>query len=124
MEDAKQKIEYFKNKLEEEKNKLEEGLAIVGKKNERVPGDWEVTAPDLNVDSSDPNDLADVFNAFQDRAAMEDKLEGRLAEVNQALNKIKKGTYGICQTCKKPIEEKRLEANPAAKNCIKHATNQ
>ena len=41
-------------------------------------------------------------------------------EIDAALEKMEKGTYGICEVCNKPIEEDRLEANPAAKTCKEH----
>lgn len=118
---SKEKIECFKEKLEKEKIRLEKDLDRVGKRNPNVPGDWEVSALDLNVETSDPNELADTFEELQTRAAIEDKLEERLTFVNQALARIKKGTYGICSVCKKEIEEKRLKINSIAKTCIKHA---
>lgn len=118
---SKEKIEHFKEKLEKKKESLERGLEHVGKKSSNVPGDWEVSMGDLNIETSDKNELADVFEEMETRAAIEDKLEESLTLVNQALGRIKKGTYGVCQTCKKPIEEKRLEVNLVAKNCIKHA---
>lgn len=118
---SKKKIEYFKEKLEKERERLEKSLEYVGKKSSNVPGDWETSLGDLNIETSDKNELADVFEEMETRAAIEDKLEEGLTLVNQALGRIKKGTYGICQTCKKPVEEKRLEVNIVAKNCIKHA---
>jgi DnaK suppressor protein len=43
-----------------------------------------------------------------------------LSEVQHALKRIKEGgTYGMCETCGKPIPEKRLEALPWASLCIK-----
>ena len=41
--------------------------------------------------------------------------------MNDALKRIAEGKYGTCVECGKPIEEKRLMANPIAKGCIKHA---
>jgi len=117
---SKEKIEYFKGVLEKEKNHLEKDLGRVGRRNPNVPGDWEVSPVDLNAEISDPNELADTFEEMETRAALEDKLEERLTFVNHALNRIKKGTYGYCQVCKEPIEEKRLKVNPVAKTCIKH----
>lgn len=43
-----------------------------------------------------------------------------LTEVNRALEKIDKGTYGQCETCSEEIETERLEAFPAATVCVKH----
>jgi len=117
---SKEKIEYFKEKLEKEKAHLEKDMKRVGKENPNAPGDWEVSPVDLNVEISDPNELADTFEELETRAALEDKLEERLMAVNQALARIKRGTYGYCQICKEEIEEKRLKINPVAKTCIKH----
>lgn len=120
---AKKKIEYFKKKLEEERARLEKSLERVGKRNPNVPDDWEVTAPESNISTADKSEIASAFEELETRAALEDKLEERLTFVNQALLRIKKKSYGICQTCKIPVEEKRLEVNPVARNCIKHAKN-
>ena len=39
--------------------------------------------------------------------------------IDEALRRIKEGTYGICGTCSKPISQKRLTAVPHAPLCIK-----
>ena len=38
--------------------------------------------------------------------------------IEQALDKIKKGEYGICIDCNEPISERRLENYPYAARCI------
>jgi RNA polymerase-binding transcription factor len=43
-----------------------------------------------------------------------------VADIDQALLRIKEGSYGICARCGKPIDERRLEALPTARydaNC-------
>jgi len=46
--------------------------------------------------------------------------EGRyLYHLNEALERIEDGAYGICRTCKDEISKKRLEAVPHATQCIK-----
>ena len=42
----------------------------------------------------------------------------RLDQINNALERIKKGTYGICLVCKREIPRERLEAIPYAFMCI------
>lgn len=42
-----------------------------------------------------------------------------IEKIKLALNKIDKGTYGICNSCKGKIAIKRLEALPHAFTCIK-----
>lgn len=118
---SKEKLEYFKKKLEGRKKELEGALSYVAQKNPANPEDWETTEPDMNVMISDKNELADIFEEFENRAAIEDKLEEKLTFVKEALERIKKGTYGICEEDGEMIDEKRLEVYPTAKNCLEHA---
>jgi len=41
-----------------------------------------------------------------------------LSEVEQALNKIDSGSYGLCEECEDPINEKRLKVVPWVRFCI------
>ena len=41
-----------------------------------------------------------------------------LTEVEDALEKFDAGTYGLCEICGAPIPEARLEAKPAARQCM------
>jgi RNA polymerase-binding transcription factor DksA len=41
-----------------------------------------------------------------------------LRSIDGALRRIEEGTFGICQTCRQPISEERLEAIPYATQCI------
>jgi len=38
--------------------------------------------------------------------------------VENALGKIEKGSYGLCEQCEEPINEKRLKAVPWVRFCI------
>lgn len=118
---SEERLDYFKKRLESEIIKIEGELGKVGKKNPEVEGDWEVETPDLNVGSSDENDLSDVYEEMQNRTALEDSLEESLVVTRRALEKIKKGAYGKCEVCAEDIGEKRLEAYPAAVKCVKHS---
>jgi DnaK suppressor protein len=42
----------------------------------------------------------------------------RLQEVDEALDRIANGTYGICEECGGPISLKRLEVRHVAKYCV------
>ena len=44
----------------------------------------------------------------------------RLRDVLDALDRIEKGTYGICEGSGKPIPTKRLEAFPSARYCVEY----
>ncbi len=41
-----------------------------------------------------------------------------LAEVNAALDRIDRGTFGRCEACGRPIARARLDALPHARHCI------
>lgn len=38
--------------------------------------------------------------------------------VNEALDRVETGDYGICQACEEPVSDKRLKAVPWAKHCV------
>jgi len=44
-----------------------------------------------------------------------DKESQMVAEIDQALLRIKEGSYGTCARCGRPIDELRLEAVPTAR---------
>lgn len=51
------------------------------------------------------------------------QLEDTLTEVERALAKLDEGTYGRCEVCGNEIGEARLEAMPATRYCIDHASS-
>ena len=60
---------------------------------------------------------ADEVEEFGTRLALENTLEKELKKIDHALDKIKKGKYGICEKCGKPISQGRLGVYPQAENC-------
>jgi len=111
----------YKGLLEAEKEKLLKELATVGKKVESKVDGWEATSTDLDSDSADENETADVMESLDENKGILDQLEIQLIQVEAALGKIEAGTYGKCNACGKEIPEARLEANPAALTCMEHA---
>jgi DnaK suppressor protein len=49
------------------------------------------------------------------------QLGAMLEDVDRALEKIKEGTYGICDRCGRLIPEARLEARPWSVRCVECA---
>lgn len=113
------KTEHFRKKLEAEKARLEAELKSVGRRNPAVPGDWEPMPTEIGMES-DLVDQADVIMNREGNAAILADLEARYDTTLEALKRISDGTYGKCEVCGKTIEEKRLEADPAATTCIEH----
>ena len=50
--------------------------------------------------------------------AMGGHLKNQLSEIEHALHKFETGTYGLCDSCGKPIAQERLEALPQASLCL------
>jgi RNA polymerase-binding transcription factor DksA len=74
----------------------------------------------MDIDTADENEVADKMGELEDNTSIMNQLDKQLNEVNAALEKIDKGTYGICEISGEPIERERLEANPSARTSLKH----
>ncbi len=111
----------YKTSLEKELKLLEDEMKKIARKNPSNPNDWEPVESEMNADTADSDEVADEMENFGENASILSKLEGQYDDIKIALDKIKNGTYGKCEVGGEDIPEKRLEANPAARTCIKHA---
>lgn len=116
----KKDLAYFKGKLEKEKTLLEEELGTISKFDPENVNGWEATSDNIVVDSADENEVADKMEELEGNKAILNRLEPQLNEVRAALDRIEKGTYGICEISGDEIERERLEANPSARTSMKH----
>jgi RNA polymerase-binding protein DksA len=84
---------------------------------------------DMGLDPDDPKiENLDFDFGFADSAqstaernkllALVERLREGLKDVDLALGKVEKGSYGICERCGRPIGAERLEALPAARLCL------
>ena len=112
---------HFKDLLLKEKALLEKELETVARKNPQNKGDWEPMSTDMEKGLTDLNEKADVLEDFEENIAITGKLEKQLGDVMDALDKITKETYGICEKTGKPIPIARLEANPSARTLAEFA---
>jgi RNA polymerase-binding transcription factor DksA len=112
-------FEKERSQLADEKAVLEKELASVGRINPSNPSDWEAVGPEIEQEA-DPNDAATLIEEADENAGILNDLEVRYNEVLDALMRIEKGTYGVCETGGEPIESARLAADPAARTCKKH----
>lgn len=55
---------------------------------------------------------------LEKRLVLENRVRQEMAAIDHTLEKIEKGTYGVCDNCGKPIAIERLEALPQASLCI------
>ncbi len=63
------------------------------------------------------DEAANIYNK-QVLLSLNENERMRLQEVDESLDRIENGTYGICEECGGPISLKRLEVRPVAKYCV------
>jgi RNA polymerase-binding protein DksA len=80
----------------------------------------EVVAASRASNADDEHDPEGATIAFerQQVVALLEQARRRLADVEAAVRAVEAGTYGICETCGRPIAAERLAARPAARTCI------
>jgi len=73
------------------------------------------------MSSQELNDEGDFAAASAETAvdsAILEQQRKELAEIDLALDKISKGTYGVCEMCEEPIGIERLKVKNFARYCI------
>jgi DnaK suppressor protein len=77
--------------------------------------------PESLTASSDIGDLVDQAGDERDRELsllLTGRDKEKLAAINEALEKLKEGTYGVCEECGDKIGQGRLKVMPLAKYCV------
>lgn len=110
-------LKHFRQKLLEYKSQLEEDIRSMRETGRHVS--MQDTLSELSMYDNHPADIGDeLFERSKDFA-----LEGNawilLGKVNDALCRIDKGTYGVCERCGKEIGLERLKAAPFTSYCLK-----
>ncbi len=112
----KKLIGELKGKLEEQKISLQKELESFASEDPNLKHNWDAKYP--NREDSDKDEKADDAQEYDNMLSLEHSLELKLKDVTMALEKIAKGTYGICEGCGDKISEERLLACPEAKTCL------
>jgi DnaK suppressor protein len=73
---------------------------------------------DISTMPIHPADLGTDNYELENTLGLMDSQRKLLAEINDALGRMQKGTYGICEGANEPIPKQRLEAIPWARYCI------
>ena len=102
-----------------EKKLLEEKEKIINSYRQK-----QETQERISEEYKEPSDVEDLGQMTYTEALL-DQLSNRdmfiLREIDYALQKIKEGTYGICEGCGAEIPEERLCAIPWTRFCAKCA---
>ena len=108
----------IKDKLEKEKKQLENSLGDVATKDPKAKDDYDAKFKNFGDPIFDNSAEAAEVSLYDSNLSVEGNLELKLRDVNDALDRIKKGNFGKCGTCGKNIDNARLEASPTAKLCM------
>ena len=78
----------------------------------------ELLAQDHPTTGNHMADDASEVEAQAKSLALRRHLEGMVKEIDRAIARAQKGTYGVCERCRRPIPEERLKVMPSANLCI------
>jgi DnaK suppressor protein len=123
----KQKVKVLTAKdMSLREKKLREIRKKLNRQREELLSDAGIALTALPDETTFP-ELGDQAAAEIDRNFML-KLKGRerklLKKIDEAIDKIDSGTYGICEACGEEINIRRLEARPVTTMCIECKTEQ
>jgi RNA polymerase-binding transcription factor len=102
-----QRKRYFRNLLHQ---KLDE----MAKKTDTSRTNWNIKATKF----PNPVDWATAEREREIGLRIMERDAALRTELMLALDKIKDGTYGVCESCEQEIESERLEALPVTSLCI------
>ncbi len=106
--------EEHKTTLENELEKVVTELSTIATHNKETD-DWVAVPVAEEIGNADENVEADAVEEWNERRALMAQLEVRYRNIKRALEKMEQGTYGACEISGEPIEEERLQVNPAAR---------
>ncbi|MBI5970155.1 MAG: TraR/DksA family transcriptional regulator [Deltaproteobacteria bacterium] len=87
---------------------------IVHEVSHKVKAESDVTKHEIG-------DIYDIASNERERElnlTFGDRDREKLSEIDDALERIKEGSYGACEECGEPIAEKRLKALPFTRVCV------
>lgn len=112
---SKQQLKQFRQLLVTERARYVNEIRSIAQNTAKSPreasGDlsgYTVHMADMAADTYDRELSMDIVSSEQET----------LYQIDEALKRIDEGTYGVCQSCGKPITMSRLKAVPYASLCI------
>ena len=105
-------------RLREERDEVRARLASMTRDLEAL---FAASADSNADDEHDPEGQTIAYERSQ-LAALIQGAQDHLAGIEVGMIRLKQGSYGICEVCRRPIPTARLDARPTARTCIQHAT--
>ncbi|MFA7532818.1 MAG: TraR/DksA C4-type zinc finger protein [Tissierellaceae bacterium] len=112
----KDKLELFRKRLLKEKYNLLKTLN--GMENMKEFGSMDIYHSELSNYDNHPADIGTELFMMEQDNGFKNGMKSTISEIDDSLNDINKGTYGICRECGNKISEDRLDAIPYVKTCV------
>ncbi|WP_211745816.1 TraR/DksA C4-type zinc finger protein [Paenibacillus sp. Marseille-Q4541] len=118
---TKAKIQKLQERLLTEKESIENHFEINQESSEIAESSLRDSTGELSSVDNHPADIGtETYERGRDQA-LDEHQNNELEQINHALEKIKDGSYGLCEVCGQPIPYERLEALPFTTLCIDDA---
>lgn len=112
----KEKLNHFKDLLLQEKENTEKTL---DRMNENEPNSsMQKYFSELSVYDNHPADIGTETFEMEMNMCLKNSQDVYNRKIDDVLDRIDNGTYGICEICGKKIGQERLEVLPTSKLCI------
>ena len=90
---------------------------LLGKELKRLEEQFKITRKFPEYGSSEDENAQEV-EKIQENLGLQRNIRNMIKDTKEAIRKIEKGKYGVCENCKGQIEPGRLKAFPAASLCV------
>ena len=104
------------------KKRLEKFETILHDQLKELAQEAAKTVGDMTLEDGEFPDVTDRASWESDRnflLRIRDRERKLISKIQEALERIEDGTFGICDVCGEDISAKRLEARPVTTLCIK-----
>jgi RNA polymerase-binding protein DksA len=114
---TKKQLEFFKNKLLTEKQRVLEEMDELQQSN--LKQSISDSAGEISRYSYHLGDVASLSYGREFSMGLAERQQKYLEQIDEALQRIEEGTYGICKVTGELIDVERLEEVPVAKYSVK-----
>jgi len=113
---SKEDLARFEERITKRYNALLEELRY--REQSSIMENQRETGAELSSYANHPAEAASDYANLTMNLSLAERNSKYLLQLEAALARIKRGTYGICMLCKKPIPTVRLEAVPTTTKCV------
>lgn len=114
---TKKQLQHFKEKLQVEKNKVLEEMD--GLQQSNLKQSISDSSGEISRYSYHLGDVASLSYGREFSMGLAERQQKYLEQIDEALERVENGEYGICKVTGEPIPIERLEEVPVAKYSVK-----